>query len=165
MEPMAIRPADFARSDLFERTFAEGMDLVEEAAAYLEGPGREIARSLSREGALAYAGESMRLTTRLMQVASWLLVHQKVREGEMSDDQAREDRYRLSELPSDARVSLEGRGELPGAMLDLMDRTDRLYARISRLDQRMFGAPADVADPNPVARQLSALEAALRSGR
>ena len=66
--------ADFARSELFERTFQEGMDLVEETAAYLDGGGRQESKLLSRNGALAYASESMRLTTRLMQVASWLLV-------------------------------------------------------------------------------------------
>ena len=32
---------DFARSELFERTFQEGMDLVEETAGYLDGSGRQ----------------------------------------------------------------------------------------------------------------------------
>ncbi|HVV34621.1 MAG TPA: DUF1465 family protein, partial [Vitreimonas sp.] len=70
----AKRASDFARSELFERTFKEGMAMVEETAAYLDGPGRAASKRLSRAAALAYAGESMRLTTRLMQVASWLLV-------------------------------------------------------------------------------------------
>src|SRR5271156_70620 len=64
---------DFAASELFERTFQEGMDLVEETAAYLDGGGREDSKLLSRNAALAYAAESMRLTTRLMKVASWLV--------------------------------------------------------------------------------------------
>ena len=72
---------DFAASELFERTFQEGMDLVEETAAYLDGGGRQESKLLSRNAALAYAGESMRLTTQLMQVASWLLVQRAVREG------------------------------------------------------------------------------------
>ena len=70
---------DFARSELFERTFREGMELVETAAVYLDGPGRQESKLLSRNAALAYASESMRLTTRLMQVASWLLVQRAVR--------------------------------------------------------------------------------------
>ncbi|HQT54616.1 MAG TPA: DUF1465 family protein, partial [Phenylobacterium sp.] len=74
---------DFARSELFDRTFQEGMDLVEETAGYLDGSGRQESKLLSRNAALAYAGESMRLTTRLMQVASWLLVQRAVREGDM----------------------------------------------------------------------------------
>ena len=86
---------DFARSELFERTFQEGMELVEETAAYLDGEGRQESKLLSRNAALAYAAESMRLTTRLMQVASWLLVQRAVREGDMAPAAACEDRYRL----------------------------------------------------------------------
>src|ERR1700761_9188970 len=87
---------DFARSELFERTFQEGMELVEETAGYLDGAGRQASKSLSRNAALAYASESMRLTTRLMQVASWLLVQRAVREGDMPPSAACEDRYRLA---------------------------------------------------------------------
>ena len=72
---------DFTRSELFDHTFQEGMDLVEETAGYLDGGGRQESKLLSRNAALAYAAESMRLTTRLMQVASWLLVQRAVREG------------------------------------------------------------------------------------
>src|SRR3954447_6215666 len=86
---------DFARSELFERTFQEGMDLVEETAAYLDGSGRQDAKLLSRNAALAYASQSMRLTTRLMQVASWLLVQRAVREGGMAPETACADGYRL----------------------------------------------------------------------
>src|SRR6201985_1501668 len=74
---------DFPPSDIFDRTFQEGMALVEETAAYLDGAGRQDSKLLSRSAALAYAGESMRLTTRLMQVASWLLVQRAVRAGDM----------------------------------------------------------------------------------
>ena len=41
---------DFARSELFERTFQEGMDLVEEAAAWLDGDGRRESKLLSGHG-------------------------------------------------------------------------------------------------------------------
>src|SRR5665213_830998 len=87
---------DFASSELFDRTFQEGMDLVEETAAYLDGAGRQDSKMLSRSAALAYAGESMRLTTRLMQVASWLLVQRAVREGDMAPEAACGQGYRLT---------------------------------------------------------------------
>jgi hypothetical protein len=80
--------SDFARSELFDRTFQEGMDLVEETAGYLDGSGRQESKLLARSAALAYAAESMRLTTRLMQVASWLLVQRAVREGDMPAENA-----------------------------------------------------------------------------
>src|ERR1700745_2648024 len=88
--------SDFAKSELFQRTFQEGMDLVEGTAGYLDGAGRQASKLLSRNAALAYAAESMRLTTRLMQVASWLLVPRAVREGDMPPSAACEERYRLA---------------------------------------------------------------------
>ena len=73
-----------AGSQAFSILFREGMALVEETAGYLDGPGRRESKVLERSAALAYATESMRLTTRLMQLASWLLLHRAVNEGEMS---------------------------------------------------------------------------------
>src|SRR6516165_4968496 len=82
------RPVPFgerlAASQNFSQLFRDGMKLVEETAAYLDGPGRHESKQLDRSTALAYATESMRLTTRLMQLASWLLLHRAVNEGEMS---------------------------------------------------------------------------------
>src|ERR1700675_4451465 len=72
--------AKFARSDQFRNVFREGMALVEAAATYLDGEGRKEARKLRPPHSLAYATESMRLTTRLMQLASWLLIRRAVSE-------------------------------------------------------------------------------------
>ena len=63
-----------ANSQVFATLFRDGMALVEETASYLDGAGRTESKRLERSAALVYATESMRLTTRLMQVASWLLV-------------------------------------------------------------------------------------------
>jgi len=86
----------FASSDLFNKVFREGMALVEETASYLDGPGRRDSRDLPRPVSISYATESMRLTTRLMQLASWLLLQRAVKEGEMSAKEAAEDKYRIN---------------------------------------------------------------------
>jgi hypothetical protein len=103
---------DFASSDLFDRTFKEGMALVEETAAYLDGDGRRDSRLLPREDALLYAGESMRLTTRLMQIASWLLVQRAVREGDMPAQDACDEKYRIAAL--NAFIELQQRAAAGG---------------------------------------------------
>ena len=126
----------FARSELFDRTFQEGMDLVEETAAYLDGAGRQDSKLLSRSAALAYAGESMRLTTRLMQVASWLLVQRAVREGDMAPEAALDASYRLgAEADAHAADVLE---TLPTPLSTLLDRSERLFERVRHLDLRMY---------------------------
>ncbi len=149
---------DFASSDLFDRTFKEGMALVEETATYLDGDGRRDSRLLSREDALLYAGESMRLTTRLMQIASWLLVQRAVREGDMEASDACDDKYRIAALNAE---SGDRSTVLPGGLLNLLDRSNRLYDRISHMDKRMFvDEEAETAAVNPVMSQMQMLHQA-----
>lgn len=157
---------DFAKSELFERTFQDGMELVEDAAAYLDGPGRQESKLLSRSTALTYAGESMRLTTRLMKLASWLLVQRAVREGDMSAADACEARYRLAE-DEDKRgeerpaVHVDPLlAELPTGILDLAARSERLYERVLHLDRRMYLEPMMDEAPHPVLSQMDRLREA-----
>src|SRR5262245_22461541 len=62
--PQLTNALTFSGSELFKRTFEEGMAMVEETATYLDGKGRAESKLLPSKAALAYAGESMRLTTR-----------------------------------------------------------------------------------------------------
>ena len=135
----ALTQQSFITSGLFERTFDEGMALVEETARYLDGRGREDARALPRKASMLYAGESMRVTTRLMQAASWLLVQRAVRDGDMEADLAAEDRYRLGSKEICLGTCAESTEMLPVALRDLLFRSDNLYRRIARLDDDLFG--------------------------
>ena len=151
---------DFARSELFDRTFQEGMELVEETAAYLDGSGRQDSKQLTRQGALNYAAESMRLTTRLMQVASWLLVQRAVREGDMNAALACDARYRLApEAPMASDDGHDSHG-MPTGLSGLLDRSARLYERVMHLDRRMYLDAAEDRVPHPVLSQFEKLQAA-----
>lgn len=153
----AQRAIDFARSELFERTFKEGMGLVEETAAYLDGPGRASSKRLSRAAALAYAGESMRLTTRLMQVASWLLVQRAVRDGEIQLAEAASEKYRLIARDAQPVTQFAGSDELPEALKALIIKGGAIYERVRRLDDTMY--ETQEAPANAVSDQLAKLEA------
>src|SRR5690242_19419193 len=130
--------ASFTDSAMFDRTFDEGMALVEETARYLDGRGREEARALPRKASMLYAGESMRVTTRLMQAASWLLVQRAVRDGDMDAQQASGERYRLGSREICLGACAESTEMLPVALRDLLSRSDNLYRRIARLDEVLF---------------------------
>lgn len=146
---------NFVQSELFARTFREGMALVEETANYLDGEGRDASKQLPRDTALAYAGASMRLTTQLMQIASWLLVLRAVREGEMATGEAGDAKYRL--IPGEA-ASVKFRTEgLPVRLVGLIDAAHQLYNRISRLDRELFTGEAAPAEKNDAAAQQRAL--------
>jgi len=140
-------PAPFMDAALFDRTFDEGMSLVEETARYLDGPGREESRVLPRSAALLYAGESMRVTTRLMQAASWLLIQRAVREGEMCPEAAAGERYRLGSK----EICFGGQHEnvelLPRTLRDLLDRSESLYRRIARLEEAILSTRSATKPP------------------
>ena len=150
---------DFAASELFDRTFQEGMEIVEETAAYLDGAGRHDSKGLARKAALAYASESMRLTTRLMQMASWLLVQRAVREGQMDPQEACNDRYRLAEDLFKTPPA-EHPEHLPMALLQLLERAGRLYERVLHLDRRMYLEPQADAGSHSVLGQMDRLQQA-----
>ena len=152
----------FARSELFDRTFKEGMDLVEETAAYLDGAGRQDSKLLSRSAALAYASESMRLTTRLMQVASWLLVQRAVREGDMAPEGALDASYRLAAETPDAERA-QCAEPLPTALGELLGRSERLFDRVRHLDARMYADACADEPPHPVLAQIERLKDAFEA--
>jgi regulator of CtrA degradation len=156
---------NFTHSELFNRTFADGMEIVEDAATYLDGPGRQESKLLSRQAALTYAGESMRLTTRLMKLASWLLVQRAVREGDMPAVEACQPRYRLAQDdlrgPEQAPATRDPLlAELPSGILELSERSERLYVRVLHLDRRMYLETEDAPSPLAVQSQMNRLRQA-----
>jgi len=167
LNPDSVREAvnDFTTSEMFQRTFDDGMALVEETAAYLDGEGREQSKSLPRRGALAYAGESMRVTTRLMQVASWLLVQRAVRESEMTPEEASDEKYRLGAQEVCRARALDGIELLPSKLIDLLERSGQLYDRVERLDDQLYRAGRPNNTACGVQAQHDALAAAFSSGR
>ncbi|NNE41065.1 MAG: DUF1465 family protein [Marinicaulis sp.] len=143
--------ASFVNSELFARTFREGMKLVEESANYLDGQGRDASQNLGRESALAYAGSSMRLTTELMQIASWLLVLRAVREGEMELTEAADKKYRIQSNSDEKRPPYdEG---LPTDLIGLIENAHQLFERIARLDRDLFTENGTVRESDAMGQQ------------
>jgi regulator of CtrA degradation len=154
----------FAFSGRFKTLFKDGMALVEESATYLDSRGRVAARSRPRPSALLYGAESMRLTTRLMQLASWLLLQRAASEGEMTREQLLDEKkkVRLETLPK----SVHGQGwdMLPTEFVELVARSIALQNRIVTLDREIYREsrpmPADLGE-NPVNQQINLLSTAL----
>lgn len=163
---MSSLPEDlnaFANGEVFERVYADGMSLVEQTAAYLDGPGRDMSRELPREASLTYASWSMELTTRLMQAASWLVMQKAVRDGDMAREDALKDKYRMSrdEPPLDPSAQ-RGLG-LPDHFLDLVQRAEGLFERICRLDEALYVKP-QTGPLSPVVNQWQQLQQAAETG-
>jgi len=137
---LSMTPQTFGGSALFARTFDEGMSLVQESATYLEGRGQLESRDLPRKAATLYAGESLRLTTRLMQAASWLLVQRAVHDGDMTAEDAASDRYRLGSKDICLGGQTDGLDSLPPKFRDLLSKSESLYSRVARLEDVLLKA-------------------------
>ncbi|MCU0954016.1 MAG: DUF1465 family protein [Hyphomicrobium sp.] len=153
----------FQASGQFDRVFKEGMALVERTAAYLDGEGRVAAKSLTGQLTVLYTTESMRLTTRLLDLASWLLIRRALKDGEITPEEAQKKRARVK-LQSLGRPShIAGFSELPEGLQKLIDESFALHDRIVQLDLAML-SPGDeltaFLPSNPVGAQLSRLRLA-----
>jgi regulator of CtrA degradation len=157
----------FTASEQFEKVFKEGMSLVEETANYLDGPGRKDARLLDRHGAVAYATESMRLTTRLMQLASWLLLQRAIGAGEMTPEEARKEKHRISLADIGRGNPLVGEEQLPEGLTEIIERSLSLHQRVLKLDAMLnIQAKTDASPaPSPVNDQIDRLAAVFKAGR
>ena len=160
--PISFREK-LAGSQAFTQLFREGMGLVEETAAYLDGPGRKESKTLPRAAALTYATESMRLTTRLMQLASWLLLHRAVKEGEMSLSQVNQEKTKVKLSPT-FTADEDTLKLLPETLVSLIQRSLALADQVRRLDTTIHAASATPGNGNnPVEHQIGMLRAAFES--
>lgn len=156
-----------ASSAQFKALYAEGMGLVEETAAYLDGPGRAASKVLPRMASVLYAAESMRLTTRLMQMASWLLLQRAVNNGEMNRDQVLSEKNKVRLDSFNVDRAAPGWNDLPEGFRDLIDRSLRLQNRVAILDREIYRPQETQSftpdNENAVKAQLNLLQTAFGS--
>ncbi|MEO1264795.1 MAG: DUF1465 family protein [Pseudomonadota bacterium] len=154
----------FAQSEQFETLFREGMSLVEETADYLDGQGRKEARGLKPPMSVIYATESMRLTTRLLEVASWLVVQRALKDGDISRNEADEKRARVKLRTMTRPSHIRMFDELPEGLKSLISRSFAVTDRLSQIDKAMQADQAEVSALNPVADQMKRLASAFGMG-
>jgi regulator of CtrA degradation len=135
-------------TEFFSRTFDEAMGLLLEARNYV------AVGDLRRKGPLPPADrlilccETMRLTARLTHVMAWLLAQRAVHAGEITLDASAAPPYALGGQATclDEITGVEQVGD--DWLNELLDRSKRLYQRVSRLDEmvrREAGLP--IEDP------------------
>lgn len=158
----------FAHSEKFKTLFHDGMGLVEESASFLDGKGRDHAKGLPRASAMLYGSESMRLTTRLMQIASWLLLQRAANEGEMTREQLLDEKKKITFSDAVSQTDNPAWNDLPQEFHELVTRSLALQNRVITLDAELYGLrgseqPESIA--NPVEQQIDLLSTAFGAVR
>jgi regulator of CtrA degradation len=147
----------------FTSLYREGMALIEDVAAYLDGDGRTESRVLPREASFVYATESMRLTTRLMQLASWLLLQRAVNEGELTAENARSEKEKVKFSATPSERGGPGFASMPQRLRDYIAQGDRLFDRVQQFDKLERGGISEITPPateGSIGDQLARLKAA-----
>ena len=151
----------FANSDLFDRLYNEAMQMIRESANYLELEGVIERQRAPEKLAPIFACESMRLTTRLLQVTAWLLALRALKGGELTAGEYAARNYRLGSREVCLGGPVRGAGLLPARLIELLAASRQIYERVSRLDELLFNDAGQGA--NPVNAHLNRIEQAFAS--
>jgi regulator of CtrA degradation len=123
-----------APTAFFNRTYDEAFSLLVEARDYI-AHGQAVERDfVDTRGQARMVLETTRLTARLTHVMAWLLARKAVFMGEISPETAAQPPYTLGR---DENLAGDGplKDILPPGLESLMERSQRLYIRVARLDE------------------------------
>lgn len=123
-------------SKLVDSLYTEAMLLADEARGYFDTEGQAERAALDPVLRVAYSCESLRVTTRLMHVVSWLLVRKAVDAGEMSEREGEAPDRRLGRAGDNELDSARMR-KLPPRAREIVDASRDLYDRVKRLDDQL----------------------------
>lgn len=119
------------RGRLIDSLYTEAMLLADEARAYFDQGGRTDREQLAPLARVTLSCESLKVTTRLMCVLSWLLTQRAVELGQIGADEGGSSSDWNDQIAEADSASWAG---LPTAAIALIEASHDLYARVRRLD-------------------------------
>jgi regulator of CtrA degradation len=152
--PASINPR------IVEALYCDALVLADEVRAQFDETRRAgLEAELGDDARVAVSCEGLRTTTRVMHCLAWLLNHRAFFEGEISEMQLRRHGRLIGNLPAS---SAEEIAALPPAMGRLVTESERLYARIVRLERAWRARDAMLVPVNAIERLRERLGASLR---
>jgi regulator of CtrA degradation len=119
---------------LVDRLYDDAYSLLIEARNYIAYVLPMAREGLSVEARLQTTYHSTRLTTRLLEIMSWLMAQRAVQRGEMSLRDARAQGFIISNDATCQFQDEEMSESLPSGLRMLLERSNALYNRLHRLD-------------------------------
>jgi len=123
------------KTAFFGRTYDEAMGLLVEARNYVAVNELRALPVLTPSDRLLLCCETMRLTTRLTHIMAWLLAQRAVHAGEITLAESAEEPYVLGGAKTCLTVTDEVTRLGDQWLITLLERSHRLYVRVSRLDE------------------------------
>lgn len=129
--PAAV--SDLTATTFFSRTYDEAHALLVDSRDYVR-----MARGVKWDGpslTIAHTLETLRLTTRVAHIMAWLFAQRAVHAGEITRAESATEKYRLGGHEVCLATGGESDDKLPPPLRKLLDRSHKLYTRVSRLDE------------------------------
>ncbi|GAC1407351.1 MAG: hypothetical protein NVSMB69_07640 [Novosphingobium sp.] len=148
---------------IVEALYAETLVLADDVRSAFDSARRPAFRLGADDLArVALSCEALRTTTRVMHCLAWLLNHRAYFAGELSEIQLRRHgRLVTSVSPSDS----DNCALLTPEMLALVHESERIYARIDRLERAWRGSDKQGGDqPSAIERLRQRLATEMRAG-
>src|SRR5215218_1659589 len=144
---------------LVDSFYTEAMVLADEARSYFDDAGRYARQELDPFARVGFACESLKVTTRIMHIVSWLLTQRAIESGEIPLLDGRRPERRLGHAQDSDPAVIR---QVPQAAQRLINASADLYARIKRIDEGSF--EVEVAQ-SPARALMGRLERGLTGGQ
>ena len=138
---------------LVDSLYVEAMVLADEVRGYFDGCGIDERDALPPLERVRFSCESLKTTTRLMQIVSWLLMRRAIEAGEVETGRSGS-AIVLGEIAESSDSEI---GALPETARMLIGASRELYHRIRRMDHIV---DPERPPPSPALSLLSRLERA-----
>lgn len=143
-------------SKLLDELYYETLDLSTYVVEYFQKNNKENYQILNVGLMSFYTLECNRITTGIMQAMSWCLMQKGVRSGEVSLEEAGEEKSRLSDSSLfDEPIGCDTE-QFPKEFIEYSERARKVYGRIVRLDRLLY--ELEIGKNNPVHGLLNKIE-------
>ncbi len=127
---------------LVEKIYDEAYALLLETRNYMAYVAPSLRDTMIPEDRLFVTYHSTRLTSRLLEMMSWLMAQKAIHGGEMTHAEARTNGFTISNDSICGFDESEQSGTLPQGLRSLLSRSKSLYERLQRLDGMMVAKAA-----------------------
>jgi regulator of CtrA degradation len=148
---------------MVDQLYNQATAIADESRRYFSGHSKTDRAALGAIDRVLYTAESLRISTRLMHVISWVMIRKAVANGEMSLEESLSARHRLDDIELCRGSDPRDLRKLPRSVIILSHQSLKIYQRALRLQDSLLdqldaqGAPSQ----SPVANMLKDLEMAI----
>jgi regulator of CtrA degradation len=119
---------------LLDKTYEDVYALLLEARGYMAHISPMLREHMVADDRLFVTYQSTRLTSRLLEMMSWLMAQKAIHNREISLDDARKQGFIISNDAICARSDEETAAILPEGLKSMLKRSASIYERLYRLD-------------------------------